>query len=177
MSLVNHCPHFANWDDYYTPQKAWKWIEHLIPKDKVIYEAFMLGATLSKSPDYLMDLGYKVVYDRKIDFLNDTERLTEWDIIVSNIPFHKSKKLPILKKLIELDKPFIIIMNSMNTFSKYMRTIFGEKLKDLQVITPSGKINFDKLEGGVLKPTKSCSFYSCYVAYKLNLSQDELWLK
>jgi len=177
MALVNHCPHFTNHNDYYTPLKAWKQINHLIPKDKIIYEAFMLNSDLSKSPEYLENLGNKVIFDRTVDFLNDNERLKNWDIIVSNPPFEKSLKLPILNKLVELDKPFIIIMNSMNTFSKYMRTIFKDKIKDLQVITPQGKINFDKLEDGVLTPTKSCVFYSCYVVYKMNLSQNQLWLK
>ena len=38
------------------------------------------------------------------------------DIIVTNIPFDIKIKVPILKRLIEIDKPFIIIMSVMATF-------------------------------------------------------------
>ena len=98
-------------------------------------------------------------------------------MIVSNPPFDKTFKIPILKRMVELDKPFIIIMNSMNTFTKYMREVFKDKLGDLQIITPSKKINFIRLEeNGELTETKNCSFYSVYVCYKMDLPTKLLWL-
>jgi len=87
-------------------------------------------------------------------------------------------KKQILTRLVEIDKPFMIVMNTTNIFSKYMREIFKGNLEHLQVITPSGKIHFDKLiyETGELIPTKKCSFYSVYVCYKMNFTQEQLWL-
>ena len=175
MADFKDSPHFATHDDYYTPESAWKRIESCIPKDKIIWEACMLGATLSESPKYLTDLPTKkVVYSLCMDCL--TEEPEEWDIIITNIPFHKTKKIPILKRFLELDKPFIIIMNSMNTFTRYFHELFKDKKEHLQVITPGSKINFDKLEHGILTPTTNCSFYCVYVCYKVNLPRDKLWV-
>ena len=65
----------------------------------------------------------------------------------------------------------------MNTFAKYIRDIFKDKFNDLQIITPSQKIQFIRLnEDNTLTQTKSCSFYSIYLCYKMNLSNEQLWL-
>ena len=195
MANLKDSPHFAVYDDYYTPQSAWVKIQSSIlkstpvargrihGKDIVVWEACMLGADLSKSPDYLREIFIRrlpwathrceVIADRTMDCM--TSQPDNWDMIITNIPFDIKKKVPILKKFMEYDKPFIVIMNSMNTFTKYFHAIIKGKEKDIQIITPSGKINFDKLEGGVLTPTKNCSFYCVYVCYKLNLPAEDLW--
>jgi hypothetical protein len=36
-----HTKTFLKFDDYMTPKYAWENIKHLIPKDKVLWEAFM----------------------------------------------------------------------------------------------------------------------------------------
>ena len=166
---------FRNNDNYYTPKCAWEQINHLIPKDKIIWEAFCLNADLSKSGEYLSELGNKVVYDTNMDMLkNEPEK---WDIIVSNPPFDKNIKIPVLKRMLELDKPFIIIMNSMNTFTKYIRDIFKDNLQHLQIITPKQKIQFIKLNtDNTITQTNNCSFYSIYLCYKMNLDTKDLWL-
>tara|TARA_R110001632_G_scaffold100380_3_gene207535 strand:+ start:1111 stop:1638 length:528 start_codon:yes stop_codon:yes gene_type:complete len=174
MANLKDSPHFAVYDDYYTPKIGWEQIEKSIPKDKLVWEACLLGADLSKSDEYLREIGCQVIADRTMDCL--TQQPDNWDLIITNIPFDIKKKVPILTRFFELDKPFIVIMNSMNTFTKYFHKLIQGKEKDIQIITPSGKINFDKLEGGVLTPTKNCSFYCVYVCYKLNLPSEELWL-
>lgn len=165
---------FKVYDDYYTPKSAWEKINISIPKDKIIWEACMLGAELSNSDNYLRELGCNVVCNKNMNCIENQPK--EWDMIITNIPFDIKKKIPILEKFIEYDKPFIIIMNNLNIFTKYFHKLFKGKEKDLQVITPSSKINFDKLENGVLTPTKKCSFYSCYIVYKLNILSDQLWV-
>ena len=68
-------------------------------------------------------------------------------------------------------------MNSFNTFAKYIRDIFKDKFNDLQIITPSNKIHFIRLnEDNTLTYTKTCSFYCIYLCYKMNLSNEQLWL-
>jgi len=166
---------FKVYDDYYTPKSAWKNINHLIPKDKIILEGCMYNSNLSKSPQYLEELGNQVVYNTEYNILEDFNDY--YDIIITNPPFETKIKKLILQRLVELDKPFIIIMNSLNTFSKYMRQIFKDKFNDLQIITPSSKIHFNRLEGDKLIETKSCSFYCIYLCYKMNLSNEDLWLK
>tara|TARA_R100000805_G_C3579853_1_gene83931 strand:+ start:75 stop:608 length:534 start_codon:yes stop_codon:yes gene_type:complete len=166
---------YATHDDYYTPKYAWENINHLIPKNSTIWEACMLNAHKSKSPQYINELGHNCVYDTELDCL---EGYIDCDIIISNIPFSTNIKTKILKRFIELDKPFIIIMNSMNLYSNYIRDIFKGHFDKLQVLKPQGKIHFDKLnyETNELEKTKNCSFYCIYLCYKMDLSNEDLWL-
>ena len=175
MANLKDSPSFKVYDDYYTPKSAWENINHLIPKDKIILEGCMYKSYLSKSPQYLEELGNKVVYDTKQDILKDYKE--DYDIIITNPPFETKIKKLILQRLVELDKPFIIIMNSLNTFTKYLRQIFKDKFNDLQIITPSNKINFNRLEGDKIIETNKCSFYCIYLCYKMNLSNEDLWLE
>ncbi len=168
-------PNYEVYDDYYTPKSAWENINHLIPKDKVIWEACLLNSFQSKSVEYLRELGNNVVGDTALDILKD--KPLQSDMIITNIPFDRKIKLPILKRLVEIDKPFIIIMNSLNMYAKYMREIFKGNFQHLQVITPDSKINYLKLNpDGTLTETKKCSFYSVYLCYKMNLNPEDLWL-
>ena len=178
MANFKDSPHFEIHDDYYTPKYAWDQISHIIPRNKVIWEACMLGAEKSRSPQNILSAGDicvdNLVYDTSMDCLENQP--SEWDMIITNIPFDKKLKIPILKKFVEHDKPFITIMNSCNLYSNYMREIFGENIKHLQVIHPKGKINFLKLVEGEVKDTKNCSFYCVYVCYKMNLLSKDLWI-
>tara|TARA_R110000823_G_scaffold37308_1_gene101364 strand:- start:102 stop:812 length:711 start_codon:yes stop_codon:yes gene_type:complete len=176
MSNLKDSPKFNVYDDYYTPKFAWEQIAHLIPDDKVVWEAFLLNSHRSKSIENLKSLGKQVVGNTEWDYFEKC-REVEYDLIVSNPPFDKRIKIPILKKLVEVDKPFILIMNSMNTFCKYFCDIFRDVRKDLQIITPYGKINFEKLEkDGTTTMTSNCSFYCVYVCYKMNIPQENLFL-
>jgi len=55
---------FLKCDDYMTPKYAWENIKHLIPKDKIIWEAFYGDG---KSGDYLKELGFNVI-QQPVDF-------------------------------------------------------------------------------------------------------------
>mgnify|MGYP003673090597 CR=1 FL=1 len=156
------------YDQYYTPKTEWEKINHLIPVDTVIWEACMLNATKSKSMDIWKEMGYKVVGDTAWDLL--TCEVPDCDMIITNIPFETNIKKKILKRLMEIGKPFIIIMNVCNTFANYFHEIMD--LENTQVITPKGKLHFQK-DGNEIK--KNTSFYSCFVAYKMNLSPIQLW--
>ncbi len=157
------------YDDYYTPKWVWEKIIHLVPKDNVIWEACMLNATNSKSMDTWRELGYNVVGDTSWNLL--TCEVPECDMIITNIPFETNIKKKILKRLMDIGKPFIIIMNVCNTFANYFHEIMD--LEHTQVITPKGKLHFCR-DGGEVK--KNTSFYSCFVSYKMNLSPKQLWV-
>ena len=177
MALLNNSPYFnPNKNDYYTKKKYWENILHLIPKDKIIFEAFMLNSE-SKSIEYLNELGFNnVVGNNKLNFL--TDKLPEFDIIISNPPFETKIKKQILEKLVLLDKPFIIVINVMNIFSKYYRDIFKDKFKYLQVIVPHSKIKFEEYnkEKEELVDCNDPAFYNCYLSYKMNIPNEDLWL-
>lgn len=112
-----HTKTFLKHDDYMTPKSAWENIQHLIPKDKVIWEAFYGDGQSGKD---LQDLGFNVIHE-PVDFFDNNFG----DIIVSNPPFSKSKE--IMKRLSELDKPFIIIMPSAKINTSYFRENFKNK--------------------------------------------------
>jgi hypothetical protein len=188
MANLKDSPTFAKHDDYYTPESAWQQVAHLIPRNSKVWEACMLGATKSKSPEYLsrLDNVREVVADTNLDMLVDAPPKKHpinapdgVDLIVTNIPFSTSIKKKVLTRLVELDIPFMIIMNSMNLYSNYMRDIFGDEISQLQVVVPRGKIHFDKLDydTGELRETKNCSFYCVYVCYKMNIPSYWLFLK
>ena len=176
MANFKDSKHFNVHNDYYTPKSAWENIQHIIPKDKKIWEACMLNSHKSKSPQYLTELGFDVVYDTSMNILESQP--DEYDIIVSNPPFETKIKKEILKRLVELDKPFILLMNSLNMYSKYMREIFKDNLQHLQIINPSTKIHYGKyLDNGDMVYDKKTSFYSIYLAYKMNIPNEQLWIE
>ena len=76
---------FLKHDDYMTPKYAWENIQQYIPKDKIIWEAFMGDG---KSGKYLEELGFNVIHNDNDFFENN-----EGDIVVSNPPFSKSKDI------------------------------------------------------------------------------------
>jgi len=149
-----------------TPKSAWENIQHLIPKDKVIWEAFYGDGQSGKD---LQDLGFNVIHE-PVDFFDNNFG----DIIVSNPPFSKSKE--IMKRLCELDKPFIIIMPSSKINTSYFRKNF--KNKGLQIIIPQKRIHFTKHINGVVPENwkNSCNFDCFYYCYKMNFDNDIVWL-
>lgn len=152
-------------DEYYTRMETWKQITPFINKDKIIYEFCLLNSN-EQSKKYFEELGYNVIGNRNIDFLEDNQEEEDCDILVSNIPFSTEIKKKMLIKLVKLDKPFIIIMNSLNLFTKYFKEIFEDK--DIFFIIPSTKTHYDKYIDGKLQKTKNItSFYSIYVCYKV----------
>tara|TARA_R110000764_G_scaffold68032_2_gene141285 strand:+ start:156 stop:635 length:480 start_codon:yes stop_codon:yes gene_type:complete len=151
---------FLKDDDYMTPKYAWENIQQYIPKDKVIWEAFMGDG---KSGEYLNELGFDVVHNE-----NDFFQSNEGDIIVSNPPFSKCKQ--ILPKLKKLDKPFILILPSSKINTQYFKLFMNE----IQLIIPSKRIQFVK-DGNDLR--NACNFDCFYYCYKMNLPRDIIWLE
>jgi hypothetical protein len=160
---------FVKHDDYMTPKYAWEDIKKYIPSNKIIWEGFY-GDGLSGK--YLTELGFKVVHE-PIDFFN--EEPLEWDVLVSNPPFSKSKE--VLQRIKELDKPFILIMPVSKLNTSYTRKLFKDD-KDLQIIIPKKRIYFlKKINGEVPEDWgNSCNFDCFYYCYKINLPSNLVWL-
>jgi hypothetical protein len=161
-----HTKTFLKHDDYMTPKYAWENIAHLIPKDKIIWEAFYGDG---KSGEYLQELGFNVAHEPTDFFDNDFG-----EIIVSNPPFSKAKE--IMKRLSELDKPFIIILPSSKINTSYVR---DWKEKGLQIIIPRKRIHFEKqIEGETPDNWKNaCNFDCFYYCYKMGFEKDIIWLE
>jgi hypothetical protein len=162
-----HTKTFLKHDDYMTPKSAWENIKHLIPKDKVIWEAFYGDGN---SGDYLKELGFNVIHE-PIDFFENNLG----DVVVTNPPFSKSKE--VIQRLKELDKPFIIIMPSSKINTSYFRENFMNK--GLQIVIPRKRIHFEKLvDGETPKNWKNaCNFDCFYYCYKMGFEKDIVWLE
>ena len=151
-------------DDYMTPYYAWDNIKQFIPKDKVIWECFYGDGS---SGEFLKKLGFNVIHE-DIDFFENNLG----DIIVSNPPF--SKKKQIMKRLKELDKPFIIICPSEMLNTQYFKEYFKNQI---QIIIPEKRINFTKkINGEIPENWKNrCNFDCLYFCYKMNLPNNINW--
>ena len=164
-----HTKTFQKHDDYMTPRYAWENIAHLIPKDKVVWEAFYGDG---KSGEYLRELGFEVIHE-EIDFFTENRG----DIIVSNPPFSKSKE--VLARLVELNKPFIVILPASKVTTQYVRNLFKNSEDKLQLVIPRSRIHFQKqIDGKTPEDYKSsCNFDCFYYCWKMNLPRDLLWLE
>lgn len=160
---------FLKHDDYMTPKSAWEVIQHIIPKDKVIWEAFYGDGESGK---YLTELGFNVIHEPVDFFENDLG-----DVIVSNAPFSKSAE--ILTRLKQLNKPFIILLPSSKINTQYFRKLFENCEEPIQIIIPKKRIHFIKKVNGQTPEgwKNSCNFDCFYYCWKMNLSRDLTWIK
>ena len=154
-------------NDYMTPKYAWENIQQYIPKDKIIWEAFMGDG---KSGEYLKELGFNVIHND-----NDFFESNEGDVIVSNPPFSKSKE--VVFRLKELDKPFILILPCSKICTQYFREIFKNTDTPLQIIIPRKRIHFDKHNHSKKNWKNACYFDCFYYCYKMDLPRDIIWLE
>ena len=145
-------------DDYMTPKSVWESIQQYIPADKVIWEAFYGDG---KSGEYLRELGFEVIHEKVDFFKNDLG-----DIVVSNPPF--SKKMEVLRRLKELNKPFMLVLPASALGTKTLQKLFP----DIQIIIPDGRISFIK-NGNQSNSVWFASFIYCW---GMNLPRDLLFL-
>ena len=164
-----HTKTFTLHDDYMTPKSAWENIKDFIPKDKEIWEAFYGDGESGK---YLTDLGFKTIHENIDFFEND-----KGEIVVSNPPF---AKIPdILARLVELKKPFILIMPSPKLHTQYLRKLFAKQDDPIQIIIPRKRIQFLKMVDGKVDKDqkKACNFDCFYYCWKMKLPRDIIWLE
>jgi hypothetical protein len=141
----------SKYDDCITPIEIWEEIEEFIPKDKKIWCPFYFNGDHK-----LKDLGYDIIHEDK-DFFKYTP---DYDIIVDNPPFSIKRK--ILERLIEIDKPFILIMPVSTLCYNYFKP-YRDKI---QILIPKKRYNFDK-------ELKSSATFDClWYCYKMNLNND-----
>lgn len=145
-------------DNYETPKYAFEQIKKYIPKDKVIWEPFYLNA---KSGIHLTDLGFKVIHENLDFFENDFG-----DIVVSNPPF--SRKGAVIDRLVELKKPFMLLMPDTTLTTQCMRALRDE----LQIIVPPKRVQF--IRDGI--QTKNVSFGCLWYCWKMNLPRDLIFV-
>ena len=148
-------------DDYMTPKPVLESIQHLIPKDKVIWESFYGNGDSGK---YLKELGFKVE-SHDVDFFDDQK--FNYDIIISNPAY--SIKAKVFKRLSEIDKPFMLLVPVSTMTKQYLKKYFKDKI---QIVIPERRIQF--IKNGV--QNKRCYFDTIWVCYKMGFRNDILFL-
>ena len=164
-----HTKTFSKHDDYMTPKSAWDSIKEFIPEEyKVIYEPFYGDG---KSGIILKELmPRKTIIHENVDFYEYSTKYN-YDMILSNPPFSDAKK--IMPKMLEIDKPFILLMPSSKINTSYFR---AWKEKGIQIIIPRKRISFIKMKDGEYVESIGANFDCFYYCYKMNLEKDILWL-
>jgi hypothetical protein len=161
-----HTKTFTEHDDYMTPRSAWEAIRHIIPKDKILWEAFYGNG---QSQQYLQEMGYTVEGGKDEDFFQHNKG----EMVVSNPPFTIIPS--ILERLVALDKPFILIMPSSKINTQYFRKLFSTR--QIQIIIPRKRIQFEKVVNGEKIESNKCNFDCFYYCYKMNMQKDIVWLE
>ena len=156
-------------DDWMTPKSAWEDIKDYIPKDDWLWEPFFGDGESGK---YLTELGFDTTHNKNEDFF-------EWDrgdCVCSNPPFSLIPK--VLERLVELNKPFILIMPASKMHTQYFRKLFASHADPIQIIIPKKRIQFLKMVDGVVDPKqkKACAFDCNYYCWRMNLPRDIVWL-
>jgi len=161
---------FQKHDDYMTPKHAWEDIKEYIPSEyKTIYEPFYGDGSSGKNLKEI--LPENNIIHNPVDFYQYSTQY-EYDMILSNPPFSDAKK--IMPKMLELDKPFILLMPSSKINTNYFREW---RKKNIQIIIPKKRINFIKFIDGKEVPSKGANFDCFYYCYKMNLPSDIMWLE
>jgi|TARA_E500000318_G_scaffold24882_1_gene24925 hypothetical protein len=131
--------HYNKNDELYTPRYMIEPIIKYLKKDSVIWCPF--DKIKSEFVLVLKEHGFKVIYshiDEGKDFLNYEPR-EKYDYIISNSPF--SIKLKVLKRLYELNKPFMIIFGLPILNYQIIGNFFLDK--DLQLLIFDKKVSYD----------------------------------
>jgi len=148
-------------DNYITNKEDWEKIKQYIPKDKQIWSPFYCDG---KQKEYFQDMGFDIIHEDEDFFQNN-----KGDIIIDNQ--HFSKKKEILKRLKDLDKPFILIAPSVLLGYKYFQDYFKD---NLQIIVTYNRIKFKHLNSDNKNYTPPyASFFYCY---KMNLEKDLIFI-
>lgn len=158
-----------------------------LPKLRV-WEPFMLNSN-GASKIHLESLGFEVQGNVQTDFFELSSRPDpkSYDLVISNPPFerirsfkrrHDNLKYKCIKGLLDIGKPFVLIINSLNVCSRWFAELVRGQEQHIRFIYPAKKINFEKYKPGgqekIHVEKNSASFLSIYMCFKVLL--DNTWI-
>ena len=149
-------PYFActRNDDYNTPICAWEFLlQELDDVPKRIWAPFYYDGSIKST---LKQINLDIIHEDK-DFFTWTPE--QYDVIIDNCPF--SIKKQILRKCLDLQKPFALLLPIDTLERKYIANMFGEDNK-FQVLIPKQRYNF-------CNNKKSIPFKSVWFCYDMKL--------
>lgn len=147
-------------DDYMTDPAAWRSIQHLIPRDKVVWDPFYGDGTSGKT---FREMGFTVYHEDR----NFWRYTVKNSVVVTNPPF--SKIGSILARFRKEEQPFIMLMPDSRLHTKYFQAIFADD-PDLIVVCPKKRIGFTQMLNG--EPFKETSFYCYFYMWRIPLADD-----
>ena len=157
--------HYTHDNDYETPTGVWDEIIPYLPKEKVCWQPFYCSGF---SGNYLKKKGIKVIHKYEDFWIHN-----RGDYVCDNPPYMLPEmtraKKKIMKRLKDLDKPFMLLLPSSTLHTLYFKELFDEHI---QLLVPSRQYQFLK-EG---KITKNCPFYTIFICWKMNFDKDIIML-
>ena len=161
MSVFNKKKYDNGSCDWNTPKKVWDIVIPFIPKEKEIWMPFYNDGYCG---DVLKEKGFNVVHTNE-DFWENNKG----EIVVDNPPYKvegivKTKE-KIIKRLMELNKPFMLLVPTTTIQTKYFKNLHDG---NFQLLIPKNKYDFEKSEG-----VKSiCPFYTLWLCWKMDFPKD-----
>jgi len=145
-------------DEWFTPKEAIYPILTYLKPNSIIWCPF--DEEISNYPKILREAGHKVYcthIKKGYDFFQ-MNVLNEVDYIISNPPY--SLRNNILKRLFELNKPFLMLMNTNGLFDSKIRwDLFNNN--NFTLLYLKGRVNYMKEYGKEIK--SSPPFQSAYI--------------
>jgi hypothetical protein len=148
-------------DEYETPAVAWALILQYLDKSYKIWDPFYASG---RAADFITSHGFHVEHHNK-DFFEWQPK--EWDMVISNPPY--SKKKQVLQRLVELGKPFALLIPITTIATKYFISMF--KGTFFRLLLPPKRFHF--LKNGV--QTTACAFETCWLCVGLNEQIDRFF--
>ena len=162
---IKNVPEGQENNNYITPKYAWEMLLPYLDKNKVYWEAFYCDGSSGKD---LTDLGLNVIHENEDFFENN-----KGEIVLSNPPFNKTILERILRRLVALDKPFVLLLPHTKLGTLFMSSIFKDLEDPLQLLIPSRAIEFHYYIDGVKQPLQNRkSFHSSFFTWKMNFKRD-----
>lgn len=149
-------------DECYTPAHGVQPLLKFIPKNKIVWCPF--DTEESQYVKLLRENGNKVIHSHiwnNEDFFT-YEPKEHYDLIVSNPPF--SDKNKILKRLMDLGKPFAVLLPHSSIADGGIYTIFDNKDKSLELLLFDRRMEFVRPNR---KSKSSISFKAIYYCHNI----------
>ena len=154
-------------NDFVSPKYLWEDIKDYIPQDKIISMPFYCEGSAGID---MADLGFNVIHQNEDFFEHD-----RGEVVIDNPPFELKKE--VINKLVERNKPFILIVPVSTLCYKYTKIL----VDDLQGIIPKKRmkfIHYDKKKKELKADwQKHSSRFDCvYMCWKMQLSKDIIFI-
>ena len=156
----NRKPNFActRNDDYNTPICAWEFLlSELACVPSHIWAPFFYDGSIKTK---LKRIDIDIIHEDRDFFTWEPE---QYDVIIDNCPFSIKKR--ILRKCVDLQKPFALLLPIDTLERKYIADMFGEDDK-FQVLIPKQRYNF-------CNNKKSIPFKSVWICYDMRLRTNK----